>query len=175
MPEGTACETLHRLARDLADELPVLSGHGGYTVQFDARLKAEAFDQIYAWAKRYLGVEVEDLNLTLPLVRDAIKGANWLTLVGHELWSKLMSHPDRARELPAGVDYERLHHAGLFRAGAQPVLGDRNRREFPKLYAALEKALQPLKLQHHPEFAGRFGEEQATDAWLYRLLEPAQW
>ncbi|MFT3717337.1 type VI immunity family protein [Pseudorhodoferax sp.] len=175
LPEDTDCEVLYGLARGLADELPLLSGHAGYTVQFDARLKNAAFDQIYAWAKRYLGVEVEDLNLTLPLMRDAIKGANWLTLVGHNLWAQLMDHPDRAHELPEGVTYERLQYAGLFRAGVKPVLGDRNRRDFPYLYAVMEKVLRPLKLQHHPEFAGRFGREQATEAWLYRLLDPARW
>lgn len=175
LPEDTNCDVLYALTRGLADELPLLSGHAGYTTQFNARLKYRAFNQIYAWAKRFLGVEVEDLNLTLPWVCDAIKGANWLTLVGNRLWDQLMAHPGRPRELDPGVTLETLRHARLFRAGPEPVLGDRNRREFPTLYAAVERTLEPIKLRSHPEFAGRFGEEQETGVWLRRLLEPAAW
>lgn len=175
LPEDTDPELLLTLVRGLASELPLLSGHAGHSAQFNAQLKGKAFDQIYAWAKRFLGVEVEDLNLTLPVVCDAIKGASWLTLVGDPLWQKLLVHPARPKELPPGVTHEQLKHARLFRAGAYPTLGDRNRREFPTAYAEVEKLLQPIKLAAHPEFAGRFKQEQQTDAWLHRLLAPEAW
>lgn len=175
LPEDTDPDTLYALVRALAEELPLLSGHAGYTAQFDGQLKAAAFNQIFAWAKRYLGLEVEDLRLTLPGALDGIKGANWLTLIGARFWDRLLADPRRPRQLPEGVTLESLNHAHLFRAGRQPVLGDRNRRQFPTEYAAVERLLQPLKLKEHPEFAGRFAQDEQTLPWLRRLLEPAAW
>jgi hypothetical protein len=175
MPEDCDPDLLYALVSGLAQEVPLLSGHAGYTTQFNAQFKGAAFDQIYAWTKRYLGIEVEDLNLTLPLMRDALKGANWLTVVGNTLWDRLLNHPKRPRHLPDGVKFETLRQGRLFRAGSEPVIGDRNRRASPVPYAAVERLLEPIKLMEHPEFAGRFGEEQATNAWLRRLLAPDAW
>lgn len=175
MPEDTNHEVLADLALGMGENLPLLSAHAGYTVQFLARLKYAAFRQIYIWAKRFIGLEVEDLNCTLPYVLNAVKGANWLTLVGHQLWDRLPVQWVDEQTLPKGVTLEVLRYARLFRAGSRPVLGDRNRREFPYLYAAVERVLTPIKLSEHPEFSGRFTEENETDAWLHRLTDPDAW
>jgi len=168
-------ETIHALAVRLTDALPFLSGHAGFTVEFKPGLKGRAFDQIFAWSRRYLGLEVEDLNRTLPVVLDAVKGASWLTLVGNGLWSKVTDTIGGQPELPESVDLHRGKHGIVLRAGPQPVLADRNRQEFPAAYAAVERLIQPVKVQSHPEFSGRFREEGLTMAWLRRLTEPENW
>lgn len=173
-PSETDMERVYGLALTLAETLPFLSGHGGYTAVFNAERKMSAFDQIFVWAKRYWGLEVEDLNLTLEHVVDRIKGANWLTFVGEGM----MSLDDEiGSELSglAGVDVAATRHGRLLRAGPAPVLGDRNRMEWPEGYAAVEKLLAPHKLTHHDEFGGRFEREGATMSWFRRLLEPDQW
>jgi len=171
--EAGAPAALLELATQLAEELPLLSGHGGLTAVFDAEHKSAAFDQIYAWARRYPGLEVEDLNLTLATVLDGVKGASWLTLVGDELWSRLASSEAGAPALGPEVELRRTGHGVLLRAGREPTLGDRNRGLWP--YVEVERALEPLKITAHPELPGRFQEEEATLPWLRRLLEPAGW
>jgi len=163
-------------ARGLADRLPLLSGHAGYTTLFKLLVKNQAFDQIYAWAKRYWGLEVEDLNRTLPVTLDGVKGANWLTLVGNDFWLRLQQAGGGAEvQVPSSVAMEVRAHARLLVAGDRPVFADRNRGEFPDAYAAVERAIQPIKVVNHPEFDGRFREEHATGAWLHRLTEPTGW
>lgn len=170
-PNDTDPSLIVRLATDLAEALPFRSGHAGITALFDADQKFDAFDVIYAWAKRHPGLEVEDLNVTLPHVLDALKGANWLTLVGHELWNRL-GHAPTFSPL---VRVTTSRHGMLLQAGDAPLLGRRNAAEIPPLYAEVERALQPIKLVAHGEFAARFEERGETLPWLYRFLRPNDW
>jgi len=174
-PSDTNPDAILWLARGLAERLPFLSGHAGYTCVFDPSRKAGAFDAIYAWSKRYLGLEVEDLSLTLPLVLDAAKGANWLTLLGTPLLERAGGVDALRAALPPLIDVFAGRNGVVLRAGEAPVLADRNRGEFPDAYAAVEAALQPIKLREHPEFVGRFEEEEETMPWLCRLVQPEEW
>jgi hypothetical protein len=174
-PNNVDVESILRLATLLADSLPFLSGHAGYAAHFNAAYKDLSFDTIYGWAKRYPGLEVEDLNVTVRYVLDAIKGANWLTLIGSKLWDRLLERTKAEPRFAPGVAVIRAAHGMILRAGDGPVLGDRNRRQWPELYVDVERKLVPIKLAEHAEFAGRFEEEAATGAWLRRLLEPAIW
>ena len=88
-PIDVASAKVEQLALLLSERIPFISGYGGLVTLFDAAHKNTAFDAIYAWAKRYPGLEVEDLNVTLPFVLHHVKGANWLTFVGNGLWSRL--------------------------------------------------------------------------------------
>jgi len=174
-PPNTNHTKVYELALGLANSLDFLSGHAGYSCVFDPWRKFTAFDTIYAWAKRYWGLDVQDLNLTLPCVLDAIKGANWLTMVGSEFWDRLTFSGEKFPQFKTAVTVTATKFGKMIRAGEVPVLADRNRREFPIEYAEVEAALWDLKLQDHPEFAGRFGVEEATMKWFRRLKEPAKW
>ncbi len=160
-----------RAAAGLADVLPFLSGHCGLAASFDAEYKHAAFTQIYAWSKRHPGLEVEDLNETLPYVLDRLKSVNWLTLVGHGLWGKLPGTPTFGR----GIIVTQRANGVVIQAGDRPRLGQRNAGDVPSLYVEVERALAPLKLLQHGEFAGKFAEERATLPWLYRFLRPDDW
>lgn len=173
-PDDTAPDLMLSLARRLADSIVFLSGHAGHVAMFRTRLKTAAFNRIYAWAKRYEGVEVEDLNKTVPYVLDAVKGASWLTLLGSKFTSRL-EHGDYHANLASSVDVTRHAHGWVIRAGERPSIGDRNRQDFPLLYAQVESFLRPFKLRAHGEFAGRFRIEEATMDWLHRLSEPSRW
>jgi hypothetical protein len=173
MPFCSPPAILRSLAAELAETLPLLSGHGGYTTTFEARLKSRAFDRIFGWAKRYRGLEVEDLNVTLGYVLDGIKGANWLTLVGDKIWQRLPLSATDAISTVAEI--ERHGGSRLIAAGTAPSLTDRNRGEFPDSYAAVERILAPIKIADHGDFSGRFREDGSTKAWLSRLLDPQGW
>ena len=173
-PDDIEPETIVALARRFASRVNFLSGHAGHANVFRVRHKSRAFDQTYAWAKRYLGLEVEDLNKTLPHVVDAVKGASWLTLIGRS-FDRHLSHGQTQGPLPPQVTVHRETFGWVLRAGVEPTLADRNRREFPSLYAAVEHAIQPVKVTTHAEFEGRFGGEGATLSWLRRLTDPEGW
>jgi hypothetical protein len=167
-------QTVIRVARLLADGVNFLSGHAGVSTVFNAQFKSSAFDRIFAWAKRCPGLDVEDLNLTTPHVLDGIKGAGWLTLVGSELAERLGSWNER-RELDRDTEMIPAERGIILRAGLEPTLGDRNRRDWPASYASVERALRVLKLKSHPEFSGRFEADAATWPWLRRFLQPDAW
>jgi hypothetical protein len=173
MPNDVAPTVMARMACELADSTAFLSGHAGFGAVFNADLKATAFDQIYAWAKRYPGLEVEDLNVTLPHMLDGIKGANWLTLLGSALAERVTS--ESWQVVGRHADVARLSQGVVVRAGDHPALGDRNRNAWPTEVAAVEAAFAGIKLRQHGEFAGRFGEDGTTLAWLQRYLDREAW
>ena len=173
-PNDVDPDALVELALALADRVPIISGHGGYAAVFNAELKNAAFDQVYAWAKRYPGLEVEDLNVTVAHVLEGIKGANWLTMLGTELAERFVHHRSAA-ELPPPIEVLPGRHGLVLRAGPKPMLGDRNRGDWLAPYAIVERSLAPFKIATHGEFTGRFGEECATSAWLHRFSHSGLW
>jgi len=173
-PLDTDPEKVFCMTRRLADCLDFVSGHAGFSTVYDSFRKVSAFDQIYIWAKQFYGLDVEDLNQTLPLVLDAIKGANWLTMIGQELWER-QAVSAKEGSFSQDISIHRQLKGTVIRAGDRPVMGDRNQREFPAAYAEVENSLWPLKLEYHPEFAGRFEQEHNTMEWFQRLKEPWAW
>jgi hypothetical protein len=174
-PNDVEPSLILQVTTSLGEALPFLSGHAGLTSVFSATYKHEAFDQIYAWAKRYPGLEVEDLNVTLPYVTQGIKGANWLTLVGGGLWSGILEATTSRPNFSSGIVQRQTAHGVVLRAGEVPVLGDRNHADWVELYVEVERALVSSKIKRHGEFAGRFERESATLGWLNRLVVPRSW
>ncbi|TGR13419.1 DUF3396 domain-containing protein, partial [Mesorhizobium sp. M8A.F.Ca.ET.202.01.1.1] len=70
------------LANELGKQIKYLSGHAGFCHLYEPYFKATAFAQIFAWAKRYWAVDVEDLNAALPFMHNGMKAISWLTFIG---------------------------------------------------------------------------------------------
>jgi hypothetical protein len=171
-------EILRTVATTIADNIELCSGHGGFVFVYDPWLKADALDAIYALARRFWGVDVEDLNRTLPSMKKGIKGVNWITLVGR--W--FLDEP----ETPAGLDdlakvpnveVDQRKHATVLVAGPCPAAGDQHRPDHSLApYFAVAKALEPLFLNTHPDFSSeRFITNGNTVGWLRRFIDPAGW
>jgi hypothetical protein len=176
MPEDTDPACLSAMARELAKILPVLSGHGGLACNYDPWRKYQAFDVIFGWAKRYIGLDVHDLTHTLPLMRDSAKCAGWLTLIGEPLWSTLLAaRGGAAPRFSEGVTLETHADIALMVAGDAPTPGDRNRQMFPTHYAAVDRELKPILLSNHPPFPGPFEEQDNMRDWLERFSSPSRW
>jgi hypothetical protein len=111
--------------------------------------------------------------VSLPDVLQGVKGANWLTLLGPEAAAVVDSAGGLL--LPEGIAVDRKARAVVIRAGERPDPGDRHSGRFPELYAAVERAILPAKVKEHGEFAGRFGDEEETMAWLNRLTDQERW
>jgi hypothetical protein len=174
VPVLTDPAVLSRAAAALAQNVEFLSGHGGLAFTYDPWLKPAAMDYIYARARRFWGVDVEDLNVTLPLTRRGIKGVAWLTLIGKP-W---LTPPFAERLQTAGdVVCDHHRHGVVLMAGAAPAVGDRHRPDGSlDVYFELARALAPTYLQTHPDFSGeRFAQHNNTLGWVRRFLEPHGW
>jgi Type VI immunity for VRR-NUC len=171
-------EILRRAALTIADNVELVSGHGGLVFVYDAWQKDLAFSAIYAQARRFWGVDVEDLTDTLPLMKKGIKGVNWLTLVGQGFASQpeIQAALADLTKVP-GVNVEQRKHGVVLIAGPQPVVGDQHRPDQSlDPYYAVAHALEPLFITAHPDFPGtRFFENGNTIAWIRRFIDPAGW
>jgi hypothetical protein len=178
VPLTTDLDILHKTAKAIADNVELYSGHGGLVFVYDPNLLEDAFDHIYVQARRFWGVDVEHMNRTLPLMREGIKGVNWITLVGQQFASApeikealgfLVMRPE--------VTIEPCQHGSVLIAGSEPVIGDQHRPDRSLApYYAVASALRPLFLTHHPDFPSeRFVENGNTVGWIRRFIEPSGW
>jgi Type VI immunity for VRR-NUC len=172
---------LRTLALALSDAVEFYSGHGGLVFVYDPWLKEGAFDAIYAQARRFWGVDVEDMSDTLPLMKEGIKGVNWITLLGPRLVSE-----DSAAEIEAAlgdlantpdVTFEQRRHGSVLIAGPEPMVGDQHRPDHSlDPYYAVANALRSLFIADHPDFPSeRWVENGNTVGWIRRFIDPAGW
>jgi AcrR family transcriptional regulator len=166
------------MANDIAENVEFHSGHGGLAFVYDPWRMEPALDAIYASARRFWGIDIEDLNHTLPLMKSSIKGVSWITLVGSEFASKPQIEPAlrRADTIPE-VTVERHRHGVVMLAGSEPVVGDQNRPDRTlDPYYAVANLLRPLFLMQHPDFPSeRFVKNGNTTGWIRRFIEPDGW
>jgi hypothetical protein len=176
LPLDTELELLLELARSVADTVAFHSGHGGLVFAYAKDEKEYAFDEIYARAARYWGVDIEDLDASILLTRDHIKGVNWLTLLGNGFANGVEGELAALRG-EANVHFDKLRHGIVISAGPEPVPGDRNRQD-PGLapYFRVAEALASLFPTKHPDFDGdRFPANGNTLGWVRRFIEPSGW
>ncbi|WP_054312729.1 type VI immunity family protein [Mesorhizobium sp. 1M-11] len=178
-PLDTDVEVLVGIARDIIDNVEFISGHGGLTFAYDPWQRIAAFDHIYAQAKRYWGLDIENMNLTVPVSNTGIKTVSWLTLFGKGLsavdpaWTELVRG---CASLPL-VNIERGRRGYLMRLGLEPDIEDMNRpKTMNDLYFQASRRLEPLFLREHPRFSGRlFFENADTMGWIRRFINPSDW
>jgi Protein of unknown function (DUF3396) len=178
LPLNADPEILRAAARAIADNVEVYSGHGGLVFVYDPWFKEDGLDAIYSLARRFWGVDVEDLNRTLLLMREHIKGVNWITMVGQPLASADdVPAAVKALEARRDVTVEQRRQATVLIAGPQPVAGDQHRRDRSlDPYYAVAKALEPLFVTAHPDFSSeRFVTSGKTMGWIRRFLDLDGW
>ena len=165
-------QRLRAFALELLGELDCLSGSIGYGFRAHPTLLTAANDQIYAWSRRYRGVDVRDDEVSAQSLTRAYKCVSWITLIGEAL---ALRQPEAlAVATAAALDYAKSGRTWLLQAAPEPTLGDRHRVQMPE-YAAIATALLPLQVVGH----GRFGHgsserwtDDSTEAWLHRFTDP---
>lgn len=160
---------LRQFTETLAGLFPLLSAYAGYFIQWRpstsyARL---SLDRAFAYAMRYWGCDMVDVELTAQEMNHGYKCVNWLTVIGEPFRSQAPAVLEKAKL--AAYDYFETPFATLFQAAAKPVLGDRNRLTDLEGYTRLAEALQPIQIQRHEAFGGDRWTEEATLAWLRRF------
>lgn len=165
-----------QLAQQLADDFPIVSGHGGYCIERnDAYYSEASMMAAYPLAMRFQGADLDyrlsDEEFTF------LKTVNWLTLVGNPLLERIGGPDALAERLKdSGVQVHRAKLGLILQAGERPALGDVNRGEWLPAYRAVYRALSDL---FAPAFTPAFhltipgdghANEEKTEAW-YRRFE----
>ena len=167
---------LRRAAETVVGSVPLLSGHGGYTLLYDGSRLSTAFNRIYPLARRYWGLDVEHLNSTMRLMRGGIKGVSWLTLIGPKFLEKLGGPaaigPLEEADTPVSI----AQGGALVTSGTTPTWLDQN-RPGPETgrYQRVARALEALFLPDFPDLPGRFTAEGNSSGWFRRFLQPRGW
>ncbi len=164
-------QRLKSFAMELLGELDCLSGSLGYAFRPHPVLRTDAYDQIYAWSRRYWGIDVRDNEVSSQALKRAYKCVSWITVLGDSL--ALMQPDALANAQAAAFDCCKSGRSWLLQAAPSPSFGDRHRGGMPE-YAAIAAALLPLQVVGH----GPFGDgsstrwtEESTEAWLHRFTD----
>lgn len=170
-------QLLRELALALLECGPVYSLVGGFVYRYDEHEKAAAFEQIYRWATRHVGIDVqmpEDMSWLAPRV---IPGVNWLTYVGPGLAKNAEIDLGAVAAPPFEHDVRTHAVAGgvLLQAGEAPLQGDLNRFRWPFAYAEVARRLSPWFPSPPPDLWGPFYRERHSELWFRRLVDPAGW
>ncbi len=171
-------KVLVKAAIELADNIEMYSGHGGLVFAYNPWLKEGALDAIYPLSRRFWGIDVDDLNDTLPLMKERIKGVNWITLVSKQFAdSPIIRGAFERIAIHQDVVIEERQHALFLLAGLFPSACDQNRSD-QRLdpYFEVAKAMEPYFLLSHPDFPSeRFVQNENTLGWFRRFIEPDGW
>jgi Protein of unknown function (DUF3396) len=178
VPLQTDLKILLETSLNIAQNVEFISGHGGLSFVYHPALKGGAFNAIYPRSRRFWGIDVEDLNVTLPLFRENIKGVNWITLLGRGLSSKedVIMQLDSMKN-SAEISISTRQFGYVIVAAPEPQLGDQNRLgEGLAPYYKVAKGLSSLFLTECPDFSGEaFVEHGNTLGWIRRFIEPDGW
>jgi hypothetical protein len=151
---------------------------GGYVARWNVTCLTPAFDQIYLWTRRFLGLDVQDAEEMAWRTPRALPATNWLTYLG--------TRPAGAREIdvaalaarPWSSSVDVIHGpSGLFlRAGPNPSLADLNGLALPVEYREVATALEAALVPDPPLLWGAFRREpERTRRWLRRWIDVGEW
>lgn len=158
----------------LCEALPVKSGVAGFVIE-QVGLVPRDLSALFGAAMRHPGADLDnDWNGALA-EPNAIKGVNWLTIVGLDGVRELGGLDAMRAQLDASVTVHETKHAVVLQAGPAPSLGDINRGDDLPAYRAAYRVVAPLHaamIASATAFAmGRDDDAERTEAWL-RRFEP---
>jgi Type VI immunity for VRR-NUC len=176
-PDDASIATVAALGEWAINRLPLWWGSAGFVFHHTTGTMFTAHERMAALAKRYWGVQIQDMT---ALQWDALRGmpgVNWLTLIGRTFAEAMDVSIDQvAADLSnEGVFHRRGAHGIALAAGVGPVYGDINVGENLGAYEHVARRLQPLLLTEHTSLFGPFAKPEVLGAWLRRLGSPPAW
>jgi Protein of unknown function (DUF3396) len=177
-PDDTPETTVAGLGEWAINRLPLWWGSGGYVFHHTAGPAFTAHTRLAALAKRYWGVQIQDLT---SLQWDGLKGmpgVNWLTLIGEEFagcQGLTIEGLATAAKTEVGLSHRLGPNAVAIAAGPEPLNGDLNAGEDLDAYLRVARLLQPFLLTQHTPLAGPFAKPAVLSAWLGRFNNPQAW
>ncbi len=168
---------LLRMADAVFELGPVWCGIGGYALRYNPEHKGSAFTAAHGWAKRYLGLDIQDRDRMPWLVRDKLPGVSWLNYLGAP-WLQASGLDLVALEQRAFVEAIAVAHtpSGVrIMAGERPTIADLNHFEQSHVYEELARALAAHLVPDPPALYGEFLRERDAVAWFRRHVDPQGW
>lgn len=176
-------QKLEALCRDLAPQLPVRSGHGGYFARSHDGLSDDAWGPIYRWCRRFFGVEPCYVDGWLAGCRRRHRGAGWLTVLGRPFTEALGE-----LELSDAIARHERDGVAVLTAG-ELSLGDIERGGLPTAIAEVARILEPVAItdwSRHghitmggvwfstfaSQLPGGFNDHHATRPFMRRFVDP---
>lgn len=141
---GERTEEMFQFVRDLCAIFPYQSGHASFCFLCSQYEKKKS--QNYAWAKsmRHRGIDIfAHPNDKMAVGHDAIKGADWLTLLCDTFAERLGGESKIRQALSEAVEVLKVPTGLLLQAGPRPRLGDTNRRDFLPEYKEVYRVVVP--------------------------------
>jgi pentatricopeptide repeat protein len=184
VPASEDPQKIRQLCHELAEILPVRSGHGGWFARARGGDEDEAWAAIFEWCRRFFGIEPCYVDGWLGGALRRHGGAGWLTILGPPFVEAL-------GDLDLGDDVSR--HVGaratVLTAG-EPTLGDVARGEFPTPIAQVARILDPISVTtwakrgaitmggvwfstFSTQLPGAFNHHHATESFMRRFVDPA--
>jgi hypothetical protein len=133
---------------DLASLMPYVSGYASPGLHWAESHQIEALTDARGLAKRYAGFDVQNNDAGRSDIDTMTRGARWLTFLGPDLIKKI--GPKAINSLGNGITVQPAGGGLMIRAGTQPEMGDRNRRESTPMLSAVAKLLRAVTLVNEP-------------------------
>jgi hypothetical protein len=156
---------------------PVYCAIGGYALRYNPAHRGTAFTVGRNWAKRYLGMDMQDRERAPWLVKDKLPGVNWLNYVG-EPWLQASGLDLAALQQHAftqPISITRTPAGARILAGDLPTLADLNHFQRPQAYEELARALAAYFPPEPSPLYGDFLADKDAGAWFRRYIEPDKW
>ena len=175
LPLDTPPERLLELVTRMAEVLPVWHGSAGYVFNVVESERALAYDQVWAWARRYWGVQVVDPVTAVWDAGKGLLGINWLTLLGNEFLRERAPQLCVEKTSDEHVSISHSSRAAIVQAGERPLIGDLNVFEELAPYIQASHLLSGALIEEATEFPGMFTDQESTSRWMYRFENPHAW
>jgi len=149
-------------------------GYGGLGLieSRDIAVKQTFEPQVTILAERFSGIEVDVPIYHVSDLRDAIKGANWLTILANPWLDQIPGWEALAEGEPT-VMIRRYPGGVILQAGPRPMYGDLTIEPLPLSYIRVAHALQAIRVKNYSSFH-MAGEQprmhnERTQRWLCRF------
>jgi hypothetical protein len=174
LPKTATPDEIRDMTLELADLLPIQQGRAGYFCHVIERDRRIGFDQAWAWARRFYGIDIIDQVKDTWDAPRGLLGINWLTVVGRKWQEGLLKSVDWDH-IPPPLRVHKQKESIVVEAGARPTVGDMNQFQDLAPYTQVSEWVEPALVKKPTSFAGMFSDHQSREPWIRRFLAPTAW
>jgi hypothetical protein len=161
---------------DACEHFPFQSGHGGLVLELSRYARSASHTAAWQLSMQHPGLDISNpITDAIAVGRDAIKGVNWLTILGSEFADRVGGSASLRSELPNSVRVILVNGGVILQAGPAPRWGHVNRRDLLPDYRAVYRIVSPLQeaiFDRYTAFSLPGGDHrEKTKAWLRRFAD----